>query len=135
MSNRQRNLFGKRTVSEMFPSKWLSAADVPDGCKATVIEVTEELVGREKEEKFVVHFAEFKKPLVLNKTNAESLRDISGSEYIDEWEGVEVRLTTPTVEFGGKSVPAIRIGFPLQKRQERPPKSVEVEGSSEQNPF
>src|SRR5262249_13508261 len=125
--------------SEMFPSKWLNANDVEDGVEVTVVGLTEELVGRERQKKHAVQFKEFSKPLLLNLTNARALRDIAGSDDTYDWVGTVVRLTTPLIEYGGKTQPAIRIGFPVAKetaprsRREKPPAVEQTE--LEDDPF
>jgi hypothetical protein len=128
--------------SNMFPSKWLSAADVESGTEATVIGLSEEVVGRDMETKYAVQFREFNKRLLLNLTNGRALRDIAGSEDVDEWTGTVVRLTTPMIEFGGKTQPAIRIEWPLRKepvlkqRAQRAVQQPQVEDDSEdEGPF
>ena len=62
----------------------------------------------EQQRKLVVHFAGKDKGLVLNRTNADSLCDIFGTEDFENWAGAVV-LYPDTTTFGGKKVPCIRI--------------------------
>lgn len=61
-----------------------------------------------KERKLVAHFVGRDKGLVLNRTNADALSHIFGTEDYDEWVGVVV-LYPDTTSFGGKQVPCVRI--------------------------
>lgn len=61
-----------------------------------------------EERKLVAHFAGKDKGLVLNRTNADALASIFGTDDFDEWLGLVV-LFPSTTAFGGKTVPCIRI--------------------------
>jgi hypothetical protein len=70
-------------ISEAFPSKYLRAADVDEmggELHYTIRKITMEEVGKDKEQKPVVHFREGRQPLVLNQTNAIRLGAIFGEE-------------------------------------------------------
>ena len=59
------------TVSDAFPSNYLKAADLNNRTvKVAIDKVTFEEIGQEKDKKPVMYFADVKKGLVLNKTNA-----------------------------------------------------------------
>ena len=60
------------------------------------------------ERKLVAHFAGKDKGLVLNRTNADSLAEIFGTEDYDQWTGLVV-LYPDMTSFGGKRVPCVRI--------------------------
>lgn len=60
------------------------------------------------EKKLVAHFAGKDKGLVLNRTNADTLNEIFGTDDYDEWQGIVV-LFPDTTKFGGKTVPCVRI--------------------------
>ena len=60
------------------------------------------------ERKLVVHFAGKDKGLVLNRTNADSLNEIFGTDDYDMWSGPVV-LFPDTTTFGGKKVACVRI--------------------------
>lgn len=62
-----------------------------------------------KERKLVAHFVGKEKGLVLNRTNADSLSEIAGTEDYDEWSGTKVVLFPDKTNFGGKKVDCIRI--------------------------
>jgi hypothetical protein len=112
-------------VSEMFPSKFLKAADIGDGERVFVISrIAYEEVGEDREMKHVVYFNGEKRGLVLNKTNALRLEYIAGSDDSNDWPGLEVTLFTELVSFGGKSAPAIRV------KNTRPPKPANVPTTS-----
>lgn len=98
-------------MSQMFPSKWLAAADLDEQDRTlTVADVTEELIGQGEEQdlKWVIHFREVDKGLVLNKTNATTITSALGDDT-DEWIGRKVVLYPTEVSFSGKMVAAIRV--------------------------
>lgn len=95
-------------ASDMYPSRWLKAADVARPVLAVIKNVTfEEVV--EGEQKPVLHFAGTIKPMVLNKTNTASLTEICGSDDTDDWTNRSVVLYSAKVQFQSKIVDAIRI--------------------------
>ena len=53
--------------------------------------------------------------LILNKTNALSLVDITGSDDSDEWVGQRVEIYATRVPFQGKMVNALRLRRPAKK--------------------
>ena len=60
------------------------------------------------EKKLVAHFVGKDKGLVLNRTNADTLNEIFGTDDYDEWTGPIV-LFPDTTKFGGKTVPCVRL--------------------------
>ncbi len=61
------------------------------------------------EEKLVVSFVDVEKQLSLNKVNAQKLEELSGSEHIEEWKGLEIILYADDTMFGGKPMKGMRI--------------------------
>ena len=94
----------------MFPSKYLRAVDLDGERLVTIADVVmDELVmrGGRREEKPVIHLKGDDKMLVLNKTNAETIAGLYGSES-DEWRGKELVLFPTDVTFGRERVLAIK---------------------------
>jgi hypothetical protein len=109
-------------MSQMFPSKWLAAADLDDQERTfTVSDISEETVGQGEaaEDKWVVTFRETSKGLVLNKTNATSLKTCLGDDT-DDWMGRKVVLYPTEVQFQGKMVEAIRVKEKATKAANKP---------------
>jgi hypothetical protein len=97
---------------EVFPSRWLKAADLDRGDfdgNVTIKEVRWEEIGEEREEKAVVAFEEVDKELVLNVTNWDRIVELTGQEDSDNWIGGRIKLIRVKVPYGGKTVDAIRI--------------------------
>ena len=96
------------TVSDAFPSNFLKAADLNNRTiKLKMDKVIFEEIGQEKDKKPVLYFAEVKKGLVLNKTNATTIGSVHGQE-LEGWTGKEIELFEQTVPFQGQNVAAIR---------------------------
>lgn len=98
-------------INDAYPSKYLKASDLPeDGSQAFVIEgVSIEEIGKEREKKPVIHFEDSGKSFVCNKTNANTIAKITGTQEMDEWVGKTINLYRAEVEFGGEMVESIRV--------------------------
>ena len=97
------------TVSDAFPSNFLKAADLNNRTiKLKMDKVNFEEIGQEKDKKPVLYFADVKKGLVLNKTNATTIGSVHGQE-LEGWTGKEVELFSMMVPFQGQNVAAIRV--------------------------
>ena len=98
-------------INDAFPSKYLTAADLPEeGSKVVTVEkIGLEEVGRDKETKPIIYFAEFNKALVLNVTNARTIARALGSEDFDDWIGQRIALYRTEVQYGGDMVEGIRV--------------------------
>lgn len=85
-----------RTVSEMYPSKWLKAADIVKPTIAAIVEAKPELVfnarTNEQEWKVVLTLYRVEKKFILNKTQCSALAAITGTEHFSDWKGHQVLL-------------------------------------------
>ena len=96
------------TVSDAFPSNYLKAADLNNRTvKVKIDKVIFEEIGQDKDKKPVMYFADVKKGLVLNKTNATTIGAVHGQEF-ESWTGKEIELFSMMVPFNGQNVAAIR---------------------------
>ena len=95
---------------DMFPSKWLKAADIPQNREVPVVidRVTRETTG-DDEEKAVVYFRGAQKGLMLNNTNWDAIEIGTGKTDSDDWTGEEVLLYRTTCMFKGNTVECIRL--------------------------
>lgn len=57
----------------------------------------------------VIYFQGNEKPLICNKTNAKAIAHITGSNFIEDWVGVTIRLITKEVKAFGDVVDAVRV--------------------------
>jgi hypothetical protein len=96
---------------DMYGSAYLSASDVK---KPTASEI--ESVGREvfdrangrSEAKATLQLKGFRKPAVLNKTNANALAEVFG-KVMASWPGKPVLVKTEQTSFQGKPTKGVRI--------------------------
>jgi hypothetical protein len=106
------------TISDLKQSKFLTKSDVTPPVLATIrgyeqLNVAKE--GAPVEEKYVLHFNQFEKPLVLNSTNGQIIASITKSEDFDGWVGKTIVLYfDPNVSFGGKLTGGIRVRAPKE---------------------
>lgn len=100
-------------VSDFFPTKYLGAADLQGkSWRLSIAVLRVEEVGLARDKKPVLYFAQGKKGLVLNATNAETIASIAGSEEVDSWKNVTIEVYPTTTEFRGATVPCIRVRAP-----------------------
>lgn len=95
-------------ANELCPPPHLEAADLDGDTTVTIKDVEFAEVGEEKETKGVVWFEEFPRSMVLNRTNTKRLIGLHGGET-DDWVGKKVTLYPSETEFGGRTVPCLRV--------------------------
>jgi hypothetical protein len=94
-------------IGEVFPSKYLKAADLNNReVQVTISGVEMEEIGTDQ--KAIVYFQNKQKGVVLNKTNATNIAAVYGDDT-DSWVGQPVVLFSVWTDFQGKSVQAIRM--------------------------
>jgi len=97
-------------IRNEFPSQFLKASDLGTNQPVVTIDrVEREKVGRGQDTKPVLFFQGKDKGLVLNKTNANKIIELTGSAVTEEWTGFRVILFATTTEFAGDTVECIRI--------------------------
>ena len=108
-------------ISEAFPSKYIKAADLL-GRRAlvTIDSVGLENIGDETD-KLVVYFHNKDKGFVCNRTNANMIAEICGTEETEEWAGKQIVLYPTKVDFQGRRVDAIRVDYPQDRVKASPP--------------
>lgn len=101
-------------LAEAFPSDYLKCEDLNKRKRnLTIASVTMEKIGKDKENKLVVWFDNEDKGLILNKTNANMIAFLLDTDDTDDWEGQMITIKPSTTEFGGKTVPCIRVADEL----------------------
>jgi hypothetical protein len=100
-------------------SRFLKAADLKGEKKFRIKNVTEELVGTEKEKKLVVWFTNDERGLVLNKTNNRAIRAAYGDDTAG-WVGKIIVVFPTMVDLRGKMTPALRVRIPPPKEAAAP---------------
>jgi hypothetical protein len=122
-------------INAAFPSNYIKASDLQGGDRNVVIRAVEvEGVGRDKDQKPVLYFQGKEKGLVLNKTNANAISKLYGSDTAN-WLGKAIVIYPTETEFGGETVECIRVrlkqgngvthqqmngGAPQQRQQPQP---------------
>ena len=100
-------------IAEMIPSNYLKQSDFPEDYIVTVREVTRKNIamdGKPADYKWLAHFNEFEKPMVLNNTNIQLIAKACGSEDSDDWTGKQIIVfVDENVSFGGEIVGGLRI--------------------------
>ena len=120
-------------TSEMFPSKYLSAAELNGKPRVVVIDnvVIEEL-GQTKDKRPVLYLQGGVKPMVLNQTNMKMISSLHGDET-DDWHGRQIVLFEAMVDFRGETKAAIRVR--AVRPTDAPSKAVKPKAMTEGTPF
>lgn len=95
-------------IRKSFKGKYMKADDFDSPEVLTMTKVYNERIGQEKEEKPVLYFQGYEQGLVMNATNAATIAKLYGWET-KEWGGKEVEIYPTTTDFGGKTVPCLRL--------------------------
>jgi hypothetical protein len=95
-------------INSLFPSKYVAASDLPGDVAVTIAKIEIEEVGQDKEPRPVLYFYGKGKGMVLNKTNANRIKAMYGSE-VNLWVGQSITLYPSETEFAGETVPCIRV--------------------------
>lgn len=101
-------------ITKCYPNKFLATADLDEDTAVTIEEVSlEELDGKKKP---VVWFREYKKGMVLNKTNANTIVGLYGNET-EDWVGRRIVLRPTETEFKGEMKACIRVSLRAPRDQ------------------
>ena len=96
-------------INNIFPSKYLKAADFTSGPQNAVMgSLAMEVLTEGHDAQPVLYFHGQTKGLVLNKTNANMIAHTLGPET-DAWMGKTLQLYVEPVSFQGRIVDAIRV--------------------------
>lgn len=100
-------------TSDAFPSKYLGSVDFDKPALATVLrcELQEVGQGNDTEEKPVVYFNEYDRPLILNVTNFRTLAKALGADS-DSWPNGKIVIFTSTTSYKGEMVDCVRLRAP-----------------------
>lgn len=109
------------TLDDLFPSPYLTAADVKNKPVVTIKSFSKKTMKNkqgEEEVKPVLFFNEFEKGMVLNKTNANAIAKLHGKN-LEDWIGERIQLHSVVVEAFGETSDAIRVvdAKPVADRQ------------------
>lgn len=109
----------KTHYRKAFDSPYLSSADIVEPTTLTVRRVTleKDKTKKSKEQFNTAYFAEKEirpgeplKPMILNATNSKTMKALTGSAFIDDWNDVRITVyVDKNVRFGNESVEGLRI--------------------------
>jgi hypothetical protein len=97
-------------LNDIFPSRYLKAHDLQGREPVVTIERVEfEAMGGTREVLPVVYFVGKTKALKLNKTMAQAIAALAGSEQTEQWAGVRLTLYATTASFAGQQHAVVRV--------------------------
>lgn len=92
---------------------YLGAWDVPEGEDLILTidhaEQNEVQNKQGKDMKLTIHFKEDKKPMILNKTNSDSISKAVGSKRVEKWKGQRISIYVANVSAFGGTTDALRV--------------------------
>lgn len=110
----------KTHFRKAFNSPYLSSADIVGPTNLTIkcVRLEADRTKKTKDHFNTAHFAETEiregeklKPMILNATNSNFLRLMTGSSFIDDWNDLSVSVFVDSnVRFGRDTVEGLRIG-------------------------
>lgn len=109
-------------LATIFPSKYIKAADL-QGREPTVVIARAEIEKLGDDSKLVLYFQGKQKGLVTNRTNADRIAYLYGTNT-DLWIGKEIVLFTELVSFQGKTTEAVRVRPPVKREPVAQPQAV-----------
>lgn len=109
----------KTHYRKAFDSPYLSSADIVEPTVLTVKQVRLEpdRTKKTKDEFNTAHFVEPEirrgeklKPMILNASNSKTMKGLTGSAFIEDWNNVRITVyVDPAVRFGKETVEGLRI--------------------------
>ena len=103
-------------LSQMFPSRYLQAEDLPPNQNAIVmIEKVYPAAARDRggdsepEVKWMIRFREFRKPMSLWRNTAKSIGDVLGTDETEQWIGKRIAIYPSTYVSFGETKPCINV--------------------------
>lgn len=110
---------GKTHYRKAFDSPYLSSADIVGPTVLTIrcVALEPDHTKKTKDLFNTAHFVERElrpgeklKPMILNATNSKTMKQLTGSAFIEDWQNVSVSIyVDPAVKFGKESVEGLRI--------------------------
>jgi hypothetical protein len=92
-----------------FLGSYLKKEDVLQPTVVEIIDIYVDEMPDEDGTKLVAKFAEFSRPMVLNKTNIKRLCKMFGTVDTSQWRGSITLYVDQNIEFGGRIVGGLRV--------------------------
>jgi hypothetical protein len=89
--------------------------------ESVTIELIKDSDSDQKEKKLVAHFFGKDKAMILNRTNADALQGIFGTDDYDYWKGLVELFVDPNIRFGNKIVSGLRVRAASAMQAQAPP--------------
>ena len=117
----------KTHYRKAFNSPYLSSADLVDAMVFTVkcVKLEPDKTKKTKDDFNTMYFIEKEirpgeplKPMILNVTNSSTMKNLTGSPFIDDWQNIRVMIyVDKNVRFGRETMEGLRIS---PNKQEKP---------------
>ena len=122
----EKSVDDKTHYRKAFNSPYLSSADIIEPTVLTVshVKLEPDKSKKTKDSFNTAYFVEKEirkgeplKPMILNATNSKTMKHLTGSAFIDDWNDIPVTVyVEPNVRFGRDTVEGLRIGTEIPQR-------------------
>ena len=124
-------------IDQRFPRKYATGADLQGkAATLTIARMQPEQMrpgpGAPTQTKYVIYFSEAQKGVILNRTLANQIADITGSQDTDDWAGQRVTLYPQPMKVAGKDRIAIRARRPTGTNGHTLPATLQEEEEEEE---
>jgi len=126
----------KTHYRKAFDSPYLSSADIVDAMQFTISSVKLEADQTKKTKDLfnTAHFVEKEirpgeklKPMILNASNSKTLKNLTGSPFIEDWKNVPVMIYVDhNVRFGKETVEGLRISPNKPEKKQLTPENAKA---------
>ena len=126
----------KTHYRKAFDSPYLSSADIVDATQLTISSVKLEIdqTKKTKDSFNTAHFSEKEirpgeklKPMILNASNSKTLKNLTGSPFIEDWKNVPVMIYVDhNVRFGKETVEGLRISPNKPEKKQLTPDNIKA---------
>lgn len=121
----------KTHYRKAFDSPYLSSADITEPTILTIerVALEQDRTKKTKDLFNTAHFVEKElrpgeklKPMILNATNSKTLRNLTGSAFIEDWQNVQVTIyVDQNVRFGKETMEGLRISPKAPQKKQLTP--------------
>lgn len=126
----------KTHYRKAFDSPYLASADIVEPTTLTVkyVRLEPDRTKKTKDKFNTAHFAEKEirpgeplKPMILNATNSKTMKGLTGSAFIDDWNDVRITVYVDhNVKFGKENVEGLRISPQAPSRKVLTPEATKA---------
>ena len=110
MENKKKKIHWKEASGSNYIGAYCVETDLKVKIKSVQVEEVKGPSGRA--DQCIVAQLENQKPFIINKTNAKTISEITGSPFLEDWSNKEIVLYATTTKLKGEVVECLRVREP-----------------------